>query len=159
MRILVIGGTRFIGPVVVKRLHDAGHAVTLFHRGQSHENTPLDILHICGDRARLADFRDTFAQIAPDVVLDMAPATEADALAVRDVFRGIARRLVAVSSCDVYRPFGVVNRTESDAPDPTPIREDAPLRRNLYPHRYDNAPSLGDPRRWKQEYDKILVKR
>lgn len=159
MRILVIGGTRFIGPVVVKRLHDAGHAVTLFHRKQSHENTPPDILHIHGNRARLAGFRDTFAQIAPDVVLDMAPATEADALAVRDVFRGIARRLVAVSSCDVYRPFGVVNRTESDAPDPTPIREDAPLRRNLYPHRYDNAPSLGDPRRWKQEYDKILVKR
>jgi len=73
MRILVIGGTRFIGPVVVKRLRDADHAVTLFHRKQSHENTPPDILHIHGNRARLADFRDTFAQIAPDVVLDMAP--------------------------------------------------------------------------------------
>jgi len=159
VHILVIGGTRFIGPIVVTRLHDAGHAVTLFHRGRSRADGLPDIPHIYGDRGRLFDFRDTFARIAPDIVLDMAPATEADALAVRTTFMGIAHRSVAISSSDVYRAFGVVNRTESDAPDPAPITEDAPLRRNLYPHRDDDAPPLGDARRWKQEYDKILVER
>ena len=35
MRILVIGGTRFIGPPAVRRLVEMGHEVTVFHRGQS----------------------------------------------------------------------------------------------------------------------------
>lgn len=159
MRILVLGGTRFIGPAVARRLHNAGHAVTLFHRGQSRGDNFPDFPHVHGDRTRLADFRDAFVRLAPDVVLDMAPATEDDALAVRDTFGDIARRVVAVSSCDVYRAFGVLNRTEDDAPTPAPITEDAPLRRNLYPHRHDDAPSLGDERRWKREYDKLLVER
>lgn len=159
MRILVIGGTRFIGPAIVNLLHVTGHTVTLFHRGQSHVDGPPDLSHIHGNREHLTDFHDASARIKPDVVLDMAPATEADALAVRNTFAGIACRIVAISSSDVYRAFGVVNRTESDAPNPAPITEDAPLRRNLYPHRHDDAPSLGDVRRWKQEYDKILVER
>ena len=35
MRILVIGGTGFIGPAVVARLNSLGHEVALFHRGQT----------------------------------------------------------------------------------------------------------------------------
>lgn len=35
MRVLLIGGTRFIGPFVVGRLVDLGHEVTIFHRGQT----------------------------------------------------------------------------------------------------------------------------
>lgn len=35
MRILVIGGTRFIDPTVVALLSRLGHVVTVFHRGQS----------------------------------------------------------------------------------------------------------------------------
>ncbi|MGE5577994.1 MAG: NAD-binding protein [Syntrophothermus sp.] len=34
MRILVIGGTLFVGPNVVTRLNKMGHEVTLFHRGK-----------------------------------------------------------------------------------------------------------------------------
>ena len=41
IRILVLGGTRFIGPAVVHHLYTMGHAVTLFHRGQSRiDNLP-----------------------------------------------------------------------------------------------------------------------
>ncbi len=35
MRVLVIGGTGFIGPDVVQRLSRMGHEITLFHRGQT----------------------------------------------------------------------------------------------------------------------------
>jgi len=35
MRILVIGGTRFMGPYVVQELHDAGHEIAVFHREQT----------------------------------------------------------------------------------------------------------------------------
>jgi nucleoside-diphosphate-sugar epimerase len=40
MRILLVGGTGFIGPYVAKELEDRGHHVTLFHRGQ-HESPLL----------------------------------------------------------------------------------------------------------------------
>ncbi len=35
MRILLLGGTGFIGPFVARRLSAEGHEVTLFHRGQT----------------------------------------------------------------------------------------------------------------------------
>jgi nucleoside-diphosphate-sugar epimerase len=35
MKVLIIGGTNFIGPPVVRRLTDLGHQVAVFHRGQT----------------------------------------------------------------------------------------------------------------------------
>lgn len=35
MRILVIGGTGFIGARVLRHLHVEGHEVMVFHRGQT----------------------------------------------------------------------------------------------------------------------------
>lgn len=36
MRILLVGGTRFLGPPVIRLLLAAGHEVAVFHRGQSY---------------------------------------------------------------------------------------------------------------------------
>ena len=41
MKILMIGGTNFIGPAVVRRLADLGHEVAVFHRGQYPCESPL----------------------------------------------------------------------------------------------------------------------
>lgn len=159
MRILVLGGTRFIGPAVVFRLHHAGHTITLFHRGRTHADDVPELSHLHGERGQLAGFRDAFAHLAPDVVLDMAPATEEDARTVMDTFRGLTGRVVAISSCDVYRAFSLLTGKESGLPDPVPLAEDAPLRQNLYPHRGASFRTSDDERRWKEEYDKILVER
>lgn len=40
MRVLVLGGTNFIGPPVVRRLVDLGHEVAVFHRGQTQAELP-----------------------------------------------------------------------------------------------------------------------
>jgi len=40
MRILVLGGTGFIGPWVVRRLHEWGHEVTVCHRGKTEADLP-----------------------------------------------------------------------------------------------------------------------
>jgi nucleoside-diphosphate-sugar epimerase len=151
MRIFVIGGTRFIGPPTVRRLHVRGHTIALFHRGQSHAELPADIQYLTGDRKRLADHAETLRGFAPEVVLDMLPMTEQDALDVMGVFRGTARRIVAIGSQDVYRAYGRGNKTEPGPPDPVPLAEDAPLREKLYPHR-GMIPNHDD-------YDKILVER
>ena len=103
MKIIIIGGTRFIGPSVVKKLYEQGHDITLFHRGKSKADLPEDIPHIYGDRNDLTDFRDEFAKLKPYLVLDMAPITEKHAKDVVEVFKGIAERVVVISSQDVYQ--------------------------------------------------------
>jgi len=151
MKILVIGGTRFIGPAVVGCLHDAGHEVTVFHRGVNEAAMPPGIQHLHGDRQRLADHAAAFARLAPDVVLDTVAYTERDAQAVMRVLTGIARRFVVLSSMDVYRAYGRVRGSEPGPPDPIPLTEESPLRSSLYP----DAADLPEAR----EYNNILVER
>ena len=85
--------------------------------------------------------------------------TEQDARDTLFTFKGIVRRVVAISSQDVYRAFGRVNRKEGGPPDPLPITEDSPLRQNLYPYRGETPREPDDPRKWTDDYDKILVER
>ncbi len=150
MRVLVIGGTRFIGPRVVDRLIAAGHEVTLFHRGETEGDPVAGVTHIHGDRSALRDHRAEFARLRPDVVVDMAPMSGADAIAVVESVSGIAQRLVAVSSMDVYRAYGRLHGTEPGPLEPMPLTEDAPRREKLYPYRGERAGKLDD-------YDKIPV--
>jgi len=153
MRVLVIGGTKFIGLHVVKRLHELGHQVTVFHRGQTDNQVPEGVAHIYGDRQDLPAFAEQFKQLSPDVVIHNILATEEQAQTVVDTFRGIAGRLVAISSQDVYRGFGLVNKREEGELAPLPITEDSELRRNLYPYRgLVDSPIM-------YNYDKILVER
>ncbi len=154
MRILVIGGTRFIGPRVVHRLAAAGHEIAVFHRGRTNAELPPSVQRIRGDRHRLAEHVEEFRCFRPDVVVDMIAMTEQDARSLVATFRGIAGRLVVLSSGDVYRAYGVFTGLEPGPPELVPVREDAPLRKVLYPYR--SAATPGDD---KYDYEKILVER
>lgn len=153
MKIFVIGGTGFIGTHVVRRLASDGHDVTVFHRGQTNAELPSGVQSIFGDRQRLSDFRDEFEQLAPQVVLDINPYVEQDAVAAMNTFCGIAARVVALSSQDVYRSYGILWKKEKTTPNTTPITEDAPLRTVLYPYR---ALASGEDD-FKYCYDKIPI--
>jgi nucleoside-diphosphate-sugar epimerase len=161
MRILVIGGTKFIGPFVVRQLAEQNHEVTVFHRGQSKVDLPSTVRFVYGDRKQLYDFKVTFESHAPQVVLDMAPYTEPQAQAVMQTFKGLVQRVVAISSQDVYRAYERMRRTNPGPPDPVPLTEASPLRENFYPYR-QRFPSqnLGKDfdELWR-DYDKILVER
>jgi len=151
MRILVIGGTRFIGPPAVRRLVERGHQVAVFHRGESEAELPPEVEHLHGDRARLPEFADVVRRFGPEVALDMAAFTEADAQAAVDAARGVTKRIVAVSSMDVYRAYGRFHGTEPGPPEPVPLSEDARLRERHYPYRGEG--------RGLDDYEKILVER
>ncbi len=153
MRILVIGGTSFIGPVVVRRLVDYRHEVAVFHREPTQADLPGSVQHLPGDRHRLTDHRDAFRQFGPEVVVDMIAYTENDAQGLVNTFRSLARRIVVISSADVYRAYGRFLGTESGPVEPTPLAEDAPLRSRLYPYR-DKAQGSDD---FLHSYDKIPV--
>jgi nucleoside-diphosphate-sugar epimerase len=107
VKILIIGGTKFIGPAVVNHLCEMGHEVTVFHRGLTRTDLPNGINQILGDRSNLKDYRNEFSQLAPDVVLDMIPFSEQDAKVLMDTFKGIVGRIVALSSGDVYHAYDI----------------------------------------------------
>src|SRR5947209_13722881 len=155
MKVFVLGGTGFIGRHVVRRLHGNGHEVVVFQRGQTRADLPAAVRTIFGDRRDLVSFTREFERFGPDVVIDVIPYTEQEALDVMQVFRKVARRVVALSSGDVYRNYDGLRRVGAAAPDSCPLAEDAPLRDNLYPYRA-HAPGPGDRM---FDYEKILVER
>ena len=50
MRILVLGGTQFLGRQVVEHALERGHAVTLFNRGRTHPELFPEVERLRGDR-------------------------------------------------------------------------------------------------------------
>jgi nucleoside-diphosphate-sugar epimerase len=154
MKILVIGGTNFIGPPVVRQLCAMGHEVTVFNRGQHHANVPSQVNWIKGDRNNLKEFKQEFERLAPQVVLDAIAFTEVEAKTLMDTFQGIAQRVVVISSIDVYRAYDVLWNRETEIV-PTPLTEDSPLRQQLYPYRDMPEKPLGVS----DDYEKILVEK
>lgn len=170
MRVLIVGGTGFIGPHVVRHLLDAGHHVAVLHRGVTEDDLPDNITHIhtgaiagepefVGWQQRLPQFASDLRAFAPDVALHMVAMREQDAVTVQTALRGLVRRLVLVSSQDVYRAYGRLIGTEPGAPDPVPLTEDAPLREKHYPYRQETPRPPDDPRQWMDDYDKIPIER
>jgi nucleoside-diphosphate-sugar epimerase len=157
MRVLIIGGTAFIGPHVVRRLVSAGHEVTIFHRGEHEPELPSSVRHVHSAFAAfpVLSFPAELALWKPDVVLHMVAMGERDAEASVRAFRGVARRLVVPSSGDVYSVYGVLIGSESEATQFGLLREDSPLRKTLYPYRK----TAKGPDDWIYNYEKILVER
>jgi tRNA threonylcarbamoyl adenosine modification protein YeaZ len=152
MRILVVGGTGFIGPHVVTRLVEMGHQVTVFHRGEHEAALPPSVQHVRHSAARMpvVEMPEELRRLEPQVVLHMVAMGERDTEVCVRAFLGIARRLVVLSSGDVYRAFGVFQGVEPGPLEPVPLREQSPLRSVLYPYRKLGGEQLRD-------YEKILV--
>ena len=131
MRILVVGGTGFIGGAVLRRLLGAGHEVAAFHRGE----TSVGARTIRGDRRELPAFLDAFRAFGPEVVLDTIAYTRADAEGLVEILRGLAPRAVVLSSQDVYAAYGRLRRLESGASERALLSEDALLRTSRFPYR------------------------
>jgi nucleoside-diphosphate-sugar epimerase len=134
---------------VVRRLAGAGNEVAVFHRGRKAGDLPDGVRRITGDRKALRGSAGELRRFAPEVVLDMIPMNEGEARELVDVFRGVSRRVVAVSSQDVYRAYDRVTRRDPGPPDPVPLTEDSPLREKLYPYEREGV----------EDYEKVLVER
>ena len=145
MRILIIGGTRFVGPFLVRQLAEQGHHVIIYHRGDHAAAVPEGVEQIIApaepgptsDRYHLGVFADRFGARRPEVVVHMIAFTRDDAQAFVRVFKGVAARAVVLSSSDVYRVMGRINRTEPGPPLAVPLNEDGPLREKLSIHGED----------------------
>src|SRR5579883_368017 len=151
MRILVIGGTGFIGPHVVRSLSAKGHEVAVLHRG--HTNSDLPAEHIRGERRDLAKIKPH-----ADLVIDLILSSAAQARQTMDTFPG--RRVVIASSCDVYKACGILHGSEEGPLQPVPLTEESELRTKLqtYPPAQIAAVKKFYP--WvDDDYDKIPVEK
>jgi nucleoside-diphosphate-sugar epimerase len=152
-RILVLGGTGFIGRHLLAGLTAGGHTIAVFHRGHTPSDLDESVHRILGDRRSIADHAAELRAFRPRVVIDMIGYTEPEARTAAEALRGVVERAVVVSSQDVYRGFDRFRRLAPGPVEPVPYGEKAPLRERMYPYR--GRDDGQDP--WVLDYDKILV--
>lgn len=158
MQALLIGGSGFIGSHVARELTEHGHRVAVFHRGQAKSALPEGVLEILGDRQALADSVPEFRRFAPDVVVDFILSSERQATDLINAMRGIAGRVVALSSGDVYRAAGILHGLEPGPLQPVPLTEESELRTHRHPYPPEALAMLRKVFAWlDDEYDKIPV--
>ena len=61
MKILVLGGTKFLGRHFVEIAKSKGHQLTLFNRGKTNSDLFTDVEVIVGDRTKALDITPTAA--------------------------------------------------------------------------------------------------
>jgi nucleoside-diphosphate-sugar epimerase len=158
MRILLIGGNGFIGRFVVAALKQRGHALAVFHRGTT--AAPPGVDEIRGDRRQLHACAQELKRFAPDVVIDLIISSGRQAEELMNIFRGATRRVVMLSSIDVYRAIAVSHGTESGPLQELPLTEESELRRGLDPYPPEIMQSMHKIFPWvTDDYDKIPAER
>jgi 2'-hydroxyisoflavone reductase len=111
MRVLVLGGTKFLGRAVVEAARARGHGVTLFNRGKSGPGLFPDVEELRGDRK---------LDLSPlenrswDAVVDTSGYVPADVRASAEALRD-SGRYVFVSSVSVYADMSSGPTEESAA--------------------------------------------
>lgn len=126
MRIIILGGTRFVGRAIASALVARGDEVLLCHRGVTEPADLPAARHLHVSRAELESVRADLTAFRPDAAIDVSGRDEADAVTALAALPDDLR-LVAISSGDVYRAFEALhNGTQTDA---VPLSESAPLRR------------------------------
>jgi 2'-hydroxyisoflavone reductase len=113
MRILVIGGTRFVGRHFVEQAVARGHGVTVFHRGRTGNDLFPDLDHRIGDRD--TDL-STLAEGEWDATVDTCAYIPRQVHTLADFLGDRGGHHLLVSSVSVYA-----------APDGPGIDEDAEL--------------------------------
>jgi 2'-hydroxyisoflavone reductase len=113
MRLLMIGGTQFVGRHVVERAVAAGHEVTVFHRGVSEPADLPAVEHVHGERD---GGLDALAGRTWDAVIDVCGYAPRIVRLSANALAGSVGRYCFISSESVYaEPF------------PPVVTEDAPL--------------------------------
>jgi 2'-hydroxyisoflavone reductase len=110
LRILVLGGTAFLGPAQVEYALARGHQVTLFNRGQTNPHLFPDVEKLVGDRA-VPDYSALEGR-EWDAVIDNSANVAAWVVDATAALRESAGRYLFVSSISAHSDNSVVGQTE-----------------------------------------------
>ena len=126
MRILIIGGTAFVGRYIAQEAADRGHELTLFHRGKTGADLFPQAAHLIGDRDN-----DLSALSAGswDATIDVCAYFPRQLRSLAETLRGRSGRYVFISSVSAYSPSVQPGYDESapladiDDPDATEVTD------------------------------------
>lgn len=99
MRLLIIGGTRFVGRHIAEAALQRGHTVTVFHRGSTDSDVLPDAEHLLGDRDQELN---RLAGRHWDATIDTCAYVPRQVRELADALRGRGGRHAFVSSVSVY---------------------------------------------------------
>src|SRR5690606_5371029 len=123
-RILILGGTGFLGPAIVEAARARGHVLTLFNRGRSDPKLFPDVETLIGQRRRPAKPEHPKQDLSAlegrewDVVVDTSGYYTGEVEDAAELLKDAVGQYVFVSSISVYRDL------EKNA---GTVREDSPL--------------------------------
>lgn len=114
LRILMLGGTNFVGPHLVHTALDSGHEVTLFNRGVTNPRLFPDLETLRGNRypTRGEGLAALQTSRTWDAVIDTWQAEPGCVDLTARMFAGRAQRYVYISSIATYRNFRDIDITE-----------------------------------------------
>ena len=102
MRVLVIGGTLFVGPRLVRSLLARGHEVTTFNRGRTADPMIAGVERLHGDRTDPAQLRSAIAHRSFDGCVDTIAMRGTDTAGAIEVLDGRVGHYVHFSTGQVY---------------------------------------------------------
>lgn len=111
MKILILGGTKFLGRHLVDAALAAGHEVTLFNRGKTNPTLFPNVETITGDREHDID---KLSGHEWDAAIDVAGYLPRLVRLSAAALKGSVKRYVFISSISVYQNFSKVGINESD---------------------------------------------
>ena len=111
MKILILGGTKFLGRYLVDAAIAAGHEVTLFNRGKTNPTLFPDVEMILGDREQDVD---RLAGREWDAVIDVAGYLPRIVRLSAEALKDSVKKYVFISSISVYSEFSKVGINEED---------------------------------------------
>jgi 2'-hydroxyisoflavone reductase len=126
LKLLVLGGTRFLGRATVEAALDRGHEITLLNRGETNPDLFPEAERLRGDRS--ADL-SILAGREWDAAIDPSGYFPAVVRASAEALRDSLARYLFVSSVSVYADFTEGPREDSpraELPDGHPIDEMLP---------------------------------
>jgi 2'-hydroxyisoflavone reductase len=101
MRILIIGGTAFVGRYIAQAATDGGHDLTLFHRGQTGAELFPEATHLSGDRD---EDLSALAGGSWDATIDVCAYFPRQVHSLAAALDGRGGRYVFISSVSAYSP-------------------------------------------------------
>jgi 2'-hydroxyisoflavone reductase len=113
MRILILGGTGFIGPHLVRHAVARGHHVTIFTRGRRDPDLPDSIERLVGDRNGQLD---ALKGKTWDAVIDDSATNPDWVRQSTALLKGSVGQYLFTSSTGVYYPYLTRGLDESTAP-------------------------------------------
>ena len=102
MNTLVLGGTRFIGLVLVSQLLAQGHEVTVLNRGRTLADLPPKVKRLIADRDDDSSMHSALQGHSFDAVFDISGYTTEQLQGALDALKGQVGHYVFTSSTAVY---------------------------------------------------------